>query len=285
MDRFLGRLKLRKAKSIAVARLDAVVCRATRVMPWKPKRRGRLFDTFIFYNELDLLELRLEELWDVVDVFVLVEATKTHRNNPKPLFFEENKARYEQYLSKIRHIVVPDLPDGANPWPREDFQRDSILRGLHDLRPNDRVMVSDVDEFPPASRAGLLGGYRQLRSDYYLNTVKAEPWFGTRCATGREILGGLTPNTMRKIRKHRPIVKDGGWHFSFVGDPEFIANKLKAFTHAELDTPEYTALDKIAERMASLESEGLTRVDVDGRFPTALRNNLAKYDRFILPPQ
>jgi len=281
----LGRLKLRKAKSIAVSRLDAVVRRATRFMPWKPKRRGRLFDTFIFYNELDLLELRLEELWDVVDVFVLVEATKTHRNNPKPLFFEENKARYERYLSKIRHIVVSDLPDGPSPWPREDHQRDAIMQGLDDLRRRDRVMVSDVDEFPPASSAGLLGGYRQLRSDYYLNTVKAEPWFGTRCATGNEILGGLTPNTMRKIRKHRPIVKDGGWHFSFVGDPEFIASKLKAFSHAELDTPEYAALDKIAERMRSLGSEGLTRVDVDERFPTALRNNLAKYDRFILPPQ
>ena len=40
-------------------------------------RRGplpRVFDAFIFYNELELLELRLNELSSVVDNFVLVEA-------------------------------------------------------------------------------------------------------------------------------------------------------------------------------------------------------------------
>jgi len=37
----------------------------------------RIYDTFIFSNELDLLEIRLHVLGDVVDYFVLVESTRT----------------------------------------------------------------------------------------------------------------------------------------------------------------------------------------------------------------
>ena len=36
-----------------------------------------IYDCFMFYNELDLLEIRIEELWDVVDYFVLSEAVRS----------------------------------------------------------------------------------------------------------------------------------------------------------------------------------------------------------------
>ena len=55
-----------------------------------------VYDCFIFYNELDLLEIRLKTLDSVVDHFVLVEATKTHRGKDKPLYFEENKERFKK---------------------------------------------------------------------------------------------------------------------------------------------------------------------------------------------
>ena len=41
-----------------------------------------IVDCFPFFNELDLLELRLNELKDVVDVFVLSEATLTFTGKP-----------------------------------------------------------------------------------------------------------------------------------------------------------------------------------------------------------
>ena len=53
-----------------------------------------VYDCFSFFNELDLLEIRLNVLKDVVDKFVLVEATRTHTGRPKPLYYEENKARF-----------------------------------------------------------------------------------------------------------------------------------------------------------------------------------------------
>ena len=44
-----------------------------------------VYACFVFWKELDLLELRLHELDAVVDYFVLVEATHTFSGQPKPL--------------------------------------------------------------------------------------------------------------------------------------------------------------------------------------------------------
>ena len=50
-----------------------------------------VYDCFLFFNELDLLEVRMHELNNSVDFFVLQESTKTHSGKPKSLYFQENK--------------------------------------------------------------------------------------------------------------------------------------------------------------------------------------------------
>jgi beta-1,4-mannosyl-glycoprotein beta-1,4-N-acetylglucosaminyltransferase len=114
----------------------------------------KIFDGFMFYNELDVLEVRLHELCDVVDHFVLVEANQTFQGNPKPLYYELNKRRFERFHDKIIHIVCsfPDvisnrlsLTSGPN-WGRENYQRDAIVRGLTTARSDDLILISDVDE-------------------------------------------------------------------------------------------------------------------------------------------
>jgi beta-1,4-mannosyl-glycoprotein beta-1,4-N-acetylglucosaminyltransferase len=42
-----------------------------------------IFDCFLFFNEFDMLRLRLKELEDVVDVFVLVESRHTVNGTPR----------------------------------------------------------------------------------------------------------------------------------------------------------------------------------------------------------
>ena len=111
-----------------------------------------LIDTFMFYNELDILELRLEVLDKYVDRFVLVEAEVNHVGGPKKLFFANNRARFTKWLDKIEHVIVraDESPTDPNPWSREKYQRSCIVRGLERACiPNDaHVMVSDVDEIP-----------------------------------------------------------------------------------------------------------------------------------------
>lgn len=110
----------------------------------------KIYDCFTFFNELELLELRLASLWDVVDRFVIVEADKTHANEPKPFNFYENIRAYEKYLPKIEYVmdssVVPYK--GVGDWSIENNQRNNIMQGLTDAAPDDLIMISDADEFP-----------------------------------------------------------------------------------------------------------------------------------------
>ena len=110
----------------------------------------KVYDCFTFFNELEILELRLESLWNVVDRFIIVEADKTHANEPKPFNFAANIHNYKKYLPKIEYImdksVVPYK--GVGDWSIENNQRNNIMQGLTDAAPDDLIMISDVDEIP-----------------------------------------------------------------------------------------------------------------------------------------
>jgi beta-1,4-mannosyl-glycoprotein beta-1,4-N-acetylglucosaminyltransferase len=128
-----------------------------------------IYDCFTFFNELELLELRLHELANIVNKFVLVEATKTHSNKPKPLHYLENRVRFSEFHDKIIHVVVDDLPDARDPWVLENYQRNCITRGLADCRPNDFVLISDLDEIPRATTVAEVSQKMEFREDFFSN--------------------------------------------------------------------------------------------------------------------
>lgn len=132
-----------------------------------------IYDTFTFFNELELLELRLNELAGVVDKFVLVEATRTFTNQPKPLYYWENRARFAAFADRIIHVVVNDVPDVADPWVIERFQRNCIVRGLANCRPDDWVLVSDLDEIPRAAVVERLSREIPYRDNPFSNAIHA----------------------------------------------------------------------------------------------------------------
>ena len=105
-----------------------------------------IYDCFTFYNEFDLLELRLRELSNLVDQFVIVEATRTFQNQPKPLYFTEdiNNPRWDPYQNKLIVVQVDDMPAEADAWARERRQRNAILTGVASARPDDIVMIGEV---------------------------------------------------------------------------------------------------------------------------------------------
>lgn len=119
-----------------------------------------IFDCFTFFDELELLDIRLHEHSAVVDKFVIVEAKATFQGGEKPLYFERNKHLFKKFQEKIIHVVV-DFPDviknklskrhDAN-WGREYFQRDQISRGLAGASKDDLIIVSDVDEIISAGK-------------------------------------------------------------------------------------------------------------------------------------
>src|SRR5579862_2641213 len=112
---------------------------------------GAVYDCFLFFNEIELLKMRLEELDEVVDYFVLVESAETQRGTEKPFYFTENKQLFEKYLPKIIHIAVEERHPELGLWERENYQRNCIARGLIHCRTEDVILISDLDEIPRPS--------------------------------------------------------------------------------------------------------------------------------------
>ena len=96
-----------------------------------------IYDCFSYWDEDLLLDLRLNILDEYVDFFVVVEGNKTWQNNSKKLIFDINK--FKNFKEKIIYIPVTDLPDGIDPYLRENHQRNCIVRGLKTARDDDLI--------------------------------------------------------------------------------------------------------------------------------------------------
>lgn len=222
-------------------------------MPGRP----RVFDCFTFFNELDLLEVRLNELAPVVDVFVISEATRTFTGKEKPLYFKENSARFAPFLDRIIHVVVEDFPDTSSSWVREIHQRDCVRRGLTSAGPGDILLLSDVDEIPRAEAVARMLAHPPGANDvicfeldwhaFYFDVRLHEKWvrLGPRAIRLRSLAtidglrgvyapaGGFWRDAVRWIkavrRMRRPVrrrvLPDAGWHFSWMGGVEAVARK------------------------------------------------------------
>lgn len=256
------------------------------------KSNAKVYDCFLFFNELDILEIRLNELYEHVDKFVLVESVETFRGNLKPLYYEENKQRFEKFADKIIHVVVEDRFDSWNPWHVEEYQRNQIMRGLKECQPDDTILVSDVDEILRASvlpeiYSGLYIEKKayiqciQIFYRYYFN-VKDYTGKGT-CATTYENLCKTTPNSFRVSHAGYPMVLNGGWHFTSMGGLAAFTKKLESFSHHELDRPENKTMKYVYDYMRN----NCAFVPIDQTFPKYVLDNLSYYieNGFIFLPQ
>lgn len=171
-------------------------------------------DCFTFFNELDLLEIRLNELNQVVDKFVLVEATRTHQFKPKPLFYNENKERFKDFHHKIIHVIVDQYPPNPEntPWIYERYQRNMIAEGLKGFADDDFIMVSDLDEIPrpdsvlQAKKNNGMSIFIQDCYYYFINCINSSPqgneepykWTGTVMAR-KKLVDKFSPQFLRDV--------------------------------------------------------------------------------------
>ena len=221
---------------------------------WSTKKT--VYDTFSFFNEFDILDIRLHELDSVVDKFVLAESTFTHAGKPKPLYFEENKERYAPFLSKIVSITWGDTY--GTPWDREFAQRDQARRALVNCTPDDIIIISDVDEIPSKEsilRYRIKNGIMALSQKmcyYYLNCSHNEPW-----NMGKVMPYSMLTETLSNFRwfnkKSYPLLENAGWHFSYMGGVKRVKEKIESFSHQEFNSSEYTAEEILAKRIENGE--------------------------------
>ncbi len=267
-----------------------------------------IYDCFSYWDEDLLLELRLNILYEDVDFFVIVEGNKTWQNNSKNLRFDISK--FEKFRDKIIYIPVTDMPDGEDPYLRENFQRNSISRGLNNAKEDDIILISDLDEIPnPNSLKNFnykmrYATFKQKHFYYKFNLQsKNNPfWNGTRVCVKKYL---KSPQWLRSLKfKKRPfwrfdklrlnnIIEDGGWHFCNLKTPENLLYKYKNLCETndpinfkERIDEKFLNINEIKKRVVKGEDiigrdDNFNKVPLDSSFPTYLIENIKKYKDWI----
>ena len=264
------------------------------------KNEKIVVDCFLFSDEIKMLKLRLEENFDLVDYFILVESNRTFTNKPKELFYKNNKHLFTKYSNKIINVIIDDMPDdidgikdvvGLGPnWNREHFQRDCIMRGLNKLKlyPNDIILISDVDEIISHDmlsylrNSGVYGTY-VLSYDHYIYNLETKidnKWTLARITNYESLLKSGSPSSIRGSwtydhpnlpngQSTSPglawIIPNSGWHFSYFGGSESVKRKIQSFSHQEINKSEIIDnIDNIIDSKINIsDGSNYSKVDID----------------------
>lgn len=214
----------------------------------------KIFDCFPFFNELNLLDLRLKYLSDRIDKFIIVEGTHSHQGREKKLYFDENKSQFKKYNNKIIHIIRDNYPkhlgDTHSDFILDYYTRNGIDEGIKMCDDHDLIMISDIDEFP---KKNLITDPKKFINIF--NMVMIYFKFNIRVRNfdyensdgywpGTKILRYLTYkkyNEAQRIRNIKArvygwwrfdkpkvkIIDNAGWHFRFLGDADQLFEELK----------------------------------------------------------
>lgn len=239
-----------------------------------------LIDVFPFFDEIDLLEIRLHTLDPIVDKFVISEFSTTFAGNPKDYIFAKNAHLFSKFEKKILYFPQ-EQSKVLSPFENDDFQKNSIKKLLLDVsEPNDLILFGDVDEIPsPESLLAqldipdhiLMKHFAQQVSYGYLNLVNHKnslesvigeyprtwkhQWLGS-ILTKRSTVENFQLSQLR-MKKHidqSQRIARGGWHFSYCGGFNSTAidrlhYKLTNNAHQEFNSNEI--FEGIEERLIS----------------------------------
>ncbi len=238
-----------------------------------------VFDCIPFFNEIDILKMRLNILNPYVDKFIIEEATVTFSGEKKELCFEKNRDKFKEFLDKIVYIVVDDTPENVTTHERDYFQKNKLLDGLKSegATEDDIIIFGDVDEIPSPGALKKLSEsfdktkvYHFAQRNFYgfLNMEEVSgsllsitgdfpeipdggrKWLGTKATSLLNIPaeGIVRLRDLIKVTDERSVrIADGGWHFSYMGGEhetnpvKRIGVKVKAAAHQEYNDREILA--------------------------------------------
>jgi len=265
-----------------------------------------IIDSFLFFNEIDLLKVRLKYLGEHVDYFVISEANIDFSGKKKDLYLKDiiatlpyaEKITYqpiyinlwslEWLLKRIRWITRPH----KFLWKIQDAQRNSVLKTIKNKKiVSDYVLFGDLDEIPNVNFI------KELRQDqiqlqepktlrqrlfYYHPDVAThyEGWFGTICSPYQEFITSL-PHRLRSNRENLSFIENGGYHLSYFMTPEDMKVKINAIANVERvhASKQLTTIDiqRLILDNKDLFGRNLGFVKDSNFLPEELRNILQEY--------
>ncbi len=260
----------------------------------------KIFDCIIYSNEDLILDIRFNTLNDYIHKFVIIESKYDHQGNKKKLNF--NIQKFKKFKKKIIYKIVSTFPKNFNNWERENYQRNYIMKGLNSANDDDYILISDADEIPNLSKLKKplnkkFTVFEQKIFYYKLNLLneKDKNWYGSRMCKKKHL---KSPQWLRnqKVKKYSiwkfykinwNIIKNGGWHFSFLMSAVEISKKIKSFAHAEFNQKKFTDIKKInfnIKKGLDIFNREITykKINLNSSFPEYIINNKKKFKDWIL---
>ena len=243
----------------------------------------KILDAFLFYNELDLLKVRLEFLGPLVDHFIISEANIDFSGKKKEYILNEALISTLPFNEKIiyhRECIALNSPSWvwkkikyirkrkSYLWKIQDAQRNAILKKLLSFSDTDILIFGDLDEFPSEDAVNFAKSklsYQDYISDYhpiyicnqkfyYYNvnhSAKEGDYFGT-AITSIQHANLIKPHKIRSEKDRFPNIPNGGWHFSYFMQAADIERKIIAICEVEnLNSFKEISQSEILKKMGS----------------------------------
>lgn len=207
----------------------------------------KVFDVFPFFDELDVLEIRLHEMDEITDRFVILEAEETYGGAKKSLNLHPHlRGRFAAFEHKMEYLMLnkldPPCTDRVSGRLREADQRNAIKFMLDRMAgPEDVIVFSDCDEIPRAAAVlesipKLGAGIHRLKQNSYYYNVNRKTDYGHDWASRARVglykhvaeAGSMYEFRMARKNTEEFVIEDGGWHFGYFGDVEKINRKVAA---------------------------------------------------------
>ena len=259
-----------------------------------------IFDCFIYNNEEMILDLRLSYLNKYVKKFIIVESKYTHQGNLKKNFLNLND--FKKYKDKIDYNLIDKFPENLSNWGRENYQRNFLMNSIKDLNENDYIMISDLDEIPNLRNLNSIvkskfTAFQQTNYSFKFNlkNITFPIWYGTKLCKKKYL---KSPQWLRdqKVKKYSflkfykikwNIIQNGGWHFSYIMNPNEISEKIKSFSHAEYNLDKYTNIKIIEDKLSKgldlfNRNQSYQKVELDSSFPKSFFENKNKFVKWFL---